>query len=150
MKKYLDDLIKKVHSLKDLREAIKVVKSNNLEKAAVLPFPGKSPAPAPQPPKEAQRQEAKSTLQHTSPDLRHLGIDDTHPGFISHMVGIPKSNQHYRINYDKNKASQGHAPFTLHLQDESGRIKVIHPTPHKDIGSAVKALVNHSFKGKWE
>src|SRR5579859_6722667 len=102
----IDDLLKKIHALKDLRHAICVVKSAGLEKAA----PPAQPAPNQALPKLKQEgQKAVAAMpQAQRGNWKHGGIDTQKlksAGIVSHIIKVPGVNtpHHYMIDVDMNK-----------------------------------------------
>lgn len=143
-------LMKKLHTLNDLRSAISEVKS--LQKDAKV-IPMQKPAPAAQAPKtpgEPERSQAAQAL-NTQKGLKHLGVKHTASGQMTHMVGLPGANSHYEINMNMHNAAQKKPAFTVHHMDSgTGDMKSQHPMAHDSIASAVKSLVHHAHTGSWE
>jgi hypothetical protein len=139
-------LLKKLHSLNDLRSAISEVK--NLSKdAKVLPMPGAAPAA----PAQNDRAQAGQALENSRTGLKHLGVKHTASGTMTHMVGLPGAHQHYEINMNMHNAAQKKPAFTIsHVDSGSGDMKSQHPMAHDSISSAVSALVHHAHTGEWK
>lgn len=147
-------LLKKLHTLNDLRSAITEVKT--LEKdAKVVPMqkpaaPAAAAQPA-KPPGEPERAQAGQVLDNSRTGLKHLGVKHTASGTMTHMVGLPGSNSHYEINMNMHNASQKKPAFSIHHVDSgSGDVKSQHPMIHDSIQSAVKSLVHHAHTGEWK
>lgn len=140
-----DELMKKIQGLKDLRNAIDLMRDEHLEKRGPLDV-------------NSIRDQGKQALA-TAPqpmghlNLKHMGIrTDKAPGVVSHMIGIPGGhNHHYEIDVNMNQMDSKIPAYTVHkVHSASGQALENAPEAHKDIGSAVKALVNHAYMGKWK
>lgn len=142
------ELLKKIHSLRDLRAAINEVKTLQKD-AKVIPLKPQAPAPA-QPMKEQHRGEAKQELGGSKSFLKHLGLKDTGDGkTMTHMIGMPGANWGYEVKMDMHNSAQGKPSFTVHHVDSQGNTQTQSPKLHSTIGSAIKDLVGHSHSGKW-
>ena len=151
----IDELLKKIHALKDLRHAIGVVKSADLEKAALPPAP-KSPDQTVPKLKQEGQQAIAATPQAQRGNWKHGGIDTQKlksAGIVSHIIKVPGVNtpHHYMIDVDMNKLDGKNTPYTVHkVNSQNGQAIESHGIPHKNIASAVRAMMNHATNGKWE
>jgi hypothetical protein len=138
-----DQLLKKLQSLKDLRHAIDLIRNQDLEKAA------DSTA------LKVEGQQAVAQQPLMNPALKHMGVrTDKAPGVVSHMIGIPGAggqDHHYEVDVNMNHLDSKIPAYSVHkVHSGSGQALESAPKAHKDIGSAVKALVSHAHTGKWE
>lgn len=132
-----DEMLKKLQGLKNLNHAIELMRSAELEKAAP---PSEQPV--------AVEQQAKPV-----PQIKHMGIHNNKGNqVVSHKIGIPGLNSHYEIDVNMEHLKDGKIPaYTVHKVDsEKGHTLESCPIPHKNISSAVKALMSHAHKGNWE
>jgi len=137
-----DELMKKLQGLKDLRQAIDLMRDKELEKAA---------APTAM---KLEGQKAVAEQPVAGVPLKHLGVrTDKAPGIVSHMVGIPGTggnSHHYEIDANLSHMNSKIPAYTVHkIHSGSGQAMESSPKAHKDIGSAVKSLVTHAHTGKW-
>jgi len=146
-----DELMKKLQGLKDLRQAIDLMRSQELEKRAPVDINAFRAAG-----KEALSgiQQAVAGQPAAGVPLKHMGVrTDKAPGIVSHMVGIPGTggqNHHYEIDANMNHMNSKIPAYTVHkIHSGSGQALESAPMAHKDIGSAVKSLVTHAHTGKW-
>jgi hypothetical protein len=147
-----DTLLKKLQGLKDLRQAIDLMRSQELEKAG----PVKPELHSGEAIQQA-KQEGKNILAGQDKDVKHIGIrTDKAPGIITHKIGHKKDMQninnprHYEIDVNMNLLDSNTPAYTIHkVNSNTGQAVESGPFPHKDIGSAVKSLVNHVYTGKW-
>ena len=147
----IDDLLKKISVLKDLRHAIGMIKSAGLEKANDPNGPN-----LPKMKQEGQKAMAMEPQKQKGAQWRHNGIDTQklkNAGIVSHRIAVPGVNtpHHYMIDVDMNKLHGNDAPYTVHqVKSDSGQAIQSHGTPHKNIASAVRAVMTHATTGKWE
>ena len=154
----IDELLKKIHALKDLRHAIGVVKSADLEKANPPAGAPQSAAPNQALPKlKAEGQKAMAAVpQAQRGNWKHGGIDTQKlkgAGIVSHIIKVPGVNTpyHYMIDVDMNKLDGKNTPYSVHQVDsKSGQAIESHGKPHRDIASAVRAMMTHASGGNWE
>jgi hypothetical protein len=145
-----DKLLKKLQSLKDLRQAIDLIRNEGLEKAVP-----KAATPAMQPHQQIKQQgQQEVQAQNLSQiGLKHIGVDtQKSPGVISHMVGFQGGNKphHYAIDVNMNHLDSKIPAYTVHkVHSGTGQAIESAPKAHKNIQSAVKSLFSHATTGSW-
>lgn len=134
-----DELMKKITSLKDLKEAIKLIKQASsaapIQKADIQVASDTSA-----PTKElAQSEDVDNELKHT--DFKTDG-----DGSIVHYIEHPKSNKKYELRVDM---SQEKPIITIrHIRKDrpaSQSSKI-----YENIQSAIKSIIDHHHSGNWE
>jgi hypothetical protein len=141
-----DELMKKLQSLRDLRQAIDLMRNEELGKAAPVDV-------------SAIRNEGQQAIAAAHnpggaiQPMKHMGIrSDKAPGVVSHMIGMPgvQTPHHYEIDVNMNHIDSKIPAYTVHkVHAGSGQALESAPEAHKDISSAVKSLMSHAHTGKW-
>lgn len=142
----LKNLVKKLYSLRDLRNAITEVKS--LQKKVSVPLVNDTKQTAPQ--MQQGKEDAKDALKGHKSQLSHVGVDTTRPGHMIHKVGIPGASHLYEIHHDLHAFSKGMPSYTIRKASSAGHIKEMSPKIYETMARAVKDLVNHAYNGSWE
>jgi hypothetical protein len=131
-------LLKKLHSVRDLKEAISHVKKSGLlqpemkkDESPQHALVAQSPAEAPQP-------------------LKVLGKNKTQSGHVIFQIGHQGAPEHYEISMDLNAKRKGMPSMAVSHKDASGNLLDRHPKMHSDYNSATKAITNHHFNKAWE
>lgn len=127
----LQELLSKLHTLKDLKTAIMEIKKLQKDEAEV--------------PKviESPKEEAK-----LDPKMRLLGTDDSIPGAISFLVGIPGHSSHYKLHRHIHNAGEKPSFSVQHHHDSV--MKSQSPQMHSNLAAAIKSLMHHHMHGEWE
>ena len=152
----LEEFMEKLRTLKDLRGAIDFMQKNSLEKRDTTQPPSMLPKI-----KEAGQKAVKETGETPigSPfkNIKHLGIMTGSKGLkqnvVTHRIGTPgESMPHeYAVDFNLEHEAKGLPAYTVHQVDKKHGQAISHaPTPHKDIKSAVRSVMNHAHYGKWE
>lgn len=138
----LPGLIKKLHSLRDLRLAINEVKSLAKDDAAPA-----AAAPAKEAPQQGAQPEAKQESVH---DFKHSGVKSHIPGIMTHIISVPGSDNKYEIHMNMHDMANKLPAFTVAHVDSSGKTKSMSSQKHDSIAKATKSLVGHAYNGKWD
>ena|ERR1017187_1162035 len=129
----IDDFLKKIQDLKDLRQAISAVRNSELEKANVVPMKPNTPI-----------------QQHDMGALQHLGFKKIIPGVVTHMIGTRGVNSPHHYEVDVNMTQPKHV-FTINkVQSSDGSVIERDPTPHKNESSAVRSILSHHGGTGWQ
>lgn len=134
----IDELLKKIYALKDLRQAISVVKSSGLDKA--------------EPVKSTQEPQPEAKPEQALGNWKHAGINMDSPrghSIVTHKVKLHDGHpHHYEIDADMSKKP---SQFALHkVRSSDGQTVESHSQPHKDLSSAIRALLHREKNGNWE
>lgn len=135
----IQDLMKKLHSLKDLRSAISEVKSLTKDEAKVIQMPQKESVPS-----------EKPKMPSNSP-LKHMGTNFTKAGqgIIIHQVGVPGASTHYEMHHNAHDAGENKPAFSLQLVNSKGALISKSPKNFNSHIDAAKEIANHSMNGNW-
>jgi len=140
-------LLEKISKLKDLRQAINIVKQDtNIVKT------GQHEAGLEkQNPMQEDKAHAQEAVQEASPGgyIKHLGVKSTVPGVVTHMVGTHGSDHHYEIDVNMNHMANDMPAFSINHIGPGGKIKSRSPMMHDNIQGAIGSLMGHHHHGTW-
>jgi hypothetical protein len=121
------ELLEKVKQLKDLREAIDLVRSEGLTKAV---------------------QPMEST--GNGGELQHLGVHELSPGVLTHIIGTGNNDtHHYHCEVNMASMAKGEPHIAIKVVDHTGRPLAHAPHVHNDMKKAVASIVKHFNKCEW-
>lgn len=135
------ELIKKVTGLRNLREALSLVRKE-IERQNKLRKDAKIIQMRPQNPVPAQAHQAK-------PRLEHLGRNMTKRGIITHIRGVRGSDMpHYEISVNMHK--MGKAPhISVSHVGSNGSLVNKNPTTFSNLDEAIQSVSRHHGSGEW-
>lgn len=141
-----DDIMKKLQGLKDLRQAIDLIRNQELEKANP---PTIKPDVA-----RAEGKQAIAAQNMGQLGLKHMGVrTDKMPGVVSHMISIPGTggnSHHYEIDANLSHMDSKIPAYTVHkIHSNTGHAIESAPKAFNSLSQAVKSLVSHATIGKW-
>lgn len=138
-----DDLMKKVKVLKDLRDAISLVKEQ-----ACLSKKDDKPA--------TDKGSVSDTIKQHRGSLKHSGIYEIIPGVLTHVIrchDLDKASEvdghHYNIDVNLKKMSEKKPCISVNVVDKSGKSLDRSPNEHKSMEKAVSEMMQHFKKGAW-
>jgi hypothetical protein len=132
----IHDLMKKLKSLKDLRDAISLYKSFKKDE------------------KKPEVIEKADDTAVSKPDLNHglqyLGRKQLSSGKLTHMIGVKGSNQpYYEMTVDLHKHAQKQPSITISHVAANGQALSHHNQMHSNVNAAVKEINRHYYSKKW-
>ena len=131
------NLYKKVSALKDLKAAIKEVKSS-------------MPAPEAEPVKVTKALTASEEPKQEYP-LQYMGRKKILGGILSHLIGTGKeSDPSYQMDVHLEKYNKGMPCIILSHMSPKGEVLDHSHEYYKDMKQAIKAIVNHKMKKAWK
>ena len=126
-------IIKKINSLKNLRDALKKIRHIKDGEGSSL--------------EEISKSEG---LEKTPNSLSTLGVNKINPGRVVYHIGQKNSpsQPHYQVSVNSQKIGKTpHISITQHQPD--GSVIAKSPQLHSSMESAVKSISNHFKSGAW-
>jgi hypothetical protein len=137
MRKKWEDLLKKLKSVKDLREAISVVK-----KSGMLNKEEESKV-------EIAKAHSKE-FEEKFKNLTYLGRQKLGPNLLGHIIGYKDEDKpHYLVSVDLNRYAQKVPSITASLVGTDGKAHDSDAQQHSDLPTAIKAVMLHHGSKKW-
>lgn len=132
----IQDLMKKLQSLKDLRDAISMYKSFKKEEK--------------QPEVVAKADDMAVPKPELNHGLQYLGRKKLNQGELTHMIGVKGSTEpYYELHVDMHKHAQKQPSVTISHVAPNGQALSHHNMVHNTIGSAIKEINKHYYSKKW-
>ena len=124
--KKAQELLEKVRELKDLRQAIELLRSESLAKEEpILESAGNG-------------------------DLNHLGVHELAPNILTHVIGTgDKDTHHYHCDVNLLAMAEGQPHINVKVVDHTGRPLHQSHKVYKDIKEAVEDIVHHFNRREW-
>lgn len=125
--KKAQQLLEKVRELKDLRNAIDLVRNESLAK------------------------EEPAIQSQGNGGLMHLGIHELAPNILTHVIGSgDKATHHYHCNVNLADLAKGLPHINIKIVDHAGRPLQESPKMYSDIKQAVEDVVHHFNRREWK
>jgi hypothetical protein len=132
-KRKLEELYKKLHSLKDMREAIRMYKASVQESDMEKAEPTQAPV-----------------VPSAVADLKYIGRKKLSGAQMVHMVGSKDpSKPYYEISVNLHGHAQKIPSISVHSMHANGKLIDSSPRLHSDMKSAMKDVYSHAIGKGW-
>ena len=140
-----EELLLKIKDLKDLKQAISLVKENPLEKKDLN-------AQAPQGQQEQPGQQGQQAWPTGVVKIKHLGKIHTNGDITTHRLGARGTSlpYEYAIDHNAHHEKGGLPAYTAYqVNREHGHAIGHAPHPFKSASEAAKSVLHHASTGEW-